>query len=42
MDGSIDFLNEIPTEWYLNIKEFIRKYIPEPINVEFDIDALHC
>lgn len=42
MDGSADFLNEIPTEWYLNIKEFIRKHIPEPINVEFDVNALHC
>ena len=42
LDGSVDFLNEIPTEWYLNIKEFIRKHIPEPINVEFDVNALHC
>ena len=42
MDGSVDFLNEIPTEWYLNIKEFIRKHIPEPMNVEFDVNALHC
>jgi len=42
IDGSVDFLDEIPTDWYLNIKEFIRKYIPEPVNVEFDIDAMYC
>lgn len=42
MDGSVNFLNEIPAEWYLKIKEFIRKYIPEPVNVEFDIDAMYC
>ena len=42
MEGSEDFLNEIPTEWYLNIKEFIRKYIPDPIKVEFDVDAMYC
>lgn len=44
MDGRVDFLNNISEKWCLTIKEFIKKYIPEPISFDFkfDINALYC